>query len=202
VRHPTINIHPRNHHRHDDYVIHQGYTRSPSSKSSTTGSTTTNMIEYDDMLPNPHPSLEPLDVVHLCMETLMAHPNSNEGLEVCFHFSSDRLRAPFQGSLEKFVQHATNPIFGSLVKCTSYNIVNVGPVIAGTPTRGAMQTFLMDVQAPKSDLISPNNNSVKSEATEERRYLWTLQKERRPPRCDCWLVHECLFVKYAFQLTE
>ena len=34
------------------------------------------------------------------------------------------------------------------------------------------------------------------------RYLWTLQKERRPPRQDCWLVHEVLFTKNAFQQTE
>jgi len=143
-------------------------------------------IEYDDFLPNPNPSVEPLDVVRICMDTLMSKDN-NEGLEVCFNFSADYLRAPFQGSLEKLIQHANNPIFGSLVKCTHYEIVSIGPFIEGTPTRGAMQTFLMDVESPGS---------------EDRRYLWTLQKERRPPRSDCWLVRECLAVRYAFQLTE
>jgi hypothetical protein len=34
-----------------------------------------------------------------------------------------------------------------------------------------------------------------------RQFLWTLQKERRPPRQDCWLVHEVLFVKNAFSQT-
>ena len=33
------------------------------------------------------------------------------------------------------------------------------------------------------------------------RFLWTLQKERRPPRQDCWLIHEVLFVKNAYALT-
>jgi hypothetical protein len=35
----------------------------------------------------------------------------------------------------------------------------------------------------------------------KRRFLWTLQKERRPPRQDCWLIHEVLFVKNAYALT-
>ena len=34
-----------------------------------------------------------------------------------------------------------------------------------------------------------------------RRFLWTLQQERRPPRQNCWLVHEVLFIKNAFALT-
>lgn len=37
--------------------------------------------------------------------------------------------------------------------------------------------------------------------TSKRRFLWTLQQETRPPRQDCWLVHEVLFMKNAFQLT-
>lgn len=36
----------------------------------------------------------------------------------------------------------------------------------------------------------------------KRRFLWTLQKEVRPPRQDCWLVHEVLFTKNAFHQTE
>jgi hypothetical protein len=32
-------------------------------------------------------------------------------------------------------------------------------------------------------------------------YLWTLQKERRPPRQGCWLVHEVLYNKNAFMQT-
>jgi len=35
----------------------------------------------------------------------------------------------------------------------------------------------------------------------KRRFLWTLQEERRPPRQDCWLVHEVLFTKNAIQQT-
>jgi hypothetical protein len=28
-----------------------------------------------------------------------------------------------------------------------------------------------------------------------------LQRERRPPRQDCWLVHECLFKDAAYEQT-
>jgi hypothetical protein len=144
-------------------------------------------IEYDGMLPRPNPDFVAMDVVHLCMGTLMDKGNKNdEGLKVCFEFSSDFLQAPFSGKLDAFIQHAKNPVFASLVQCTHYEILSIGPIIPGTSTRGAMQTCLMAVRSPGS---------------EERRFLWTLQKERRPPRQHCWLVHEVLFVKNAFQLT-
>jgi hypothetical protein len=35
----------------------------------------------------------------------------------------------------------------------------------------------------------------------KRRFLWTLQKEIRPPRQDCWLVHEVLFTQNAMHQT-
>lgn len=142
-------------------------------------------IEYDDLLPNPNPVHTAIDVVTLCMDSLQTRSH-NEGLEVCFHFSSDYLKAPFSGSLEKFVQHATNPVFASLVESTEWEIISVGPIIPGTNTRGDMQTILME---------------CKSQKEKPRQFLWTIQKERRPPRQNCWLVHECLFVKNAYQLT-
>ena len=149
------------------------------------------LIEYDDdLLPSPHPEFDAIDVVHLCMKKLMNsnkfNNDSNDGLKVCFSFSSDFLQAPFGGQLDAFVQHAKNPVFASLVHCTHFEILSIGPIIPGTNTRGAMQTCLMAVQSPSN---------------EERRFLWTLQKERRPPRQHCWLVHEVLFVKNAYQLT-
>ena len=35
----------------------------------------------------------------------------------------------------------------------------------------------------------------------KRRFLWTLQKEIRPPRQNCWLVHEVLFTQNAMHQT-
>ena len=152
-------------------------------------SSSSTVIEYDDFLPQPNTEWDALQVTQACMGVLLERKDA--GLEVCFNFSSDRCRAALGGSLDRFAEYATNPIFGFLVNCRSYEIVNVGPVIAGTTTRGAMQTVLMDALQ-------------EGEGTEEkdaRRFLWTLQMERRPPRQDCWTIHEVIYVKNAFQLT-
>lgn len=146
------------------------------------------VVEYDDFLPNPNPSLEPMDVLSACMTTLLDRQDA--GLEVCFNFSSDRCRAALGGSLERFAQYATNPIFGYLVKCCDYEVISVGPIIAGTPTRGDMQTILMEAK----------QSEVKADDF-ARRFLWTFQKERRPPRQGCWVIHEVIYVKNAYQLT-
>lgn len=149
---------------------------------------TTTILEYDDFLPNPNPSMEPRDVLSACMNTLLDRQDA--GLEVCFNFSSDRCRAALGGSLERFAEYATNPVFGYLVQCCDYEIINVGPVIKGTPTRGDMQTILMEAK---------QNDETGDDFA--RRFLWTFQKERRPPRQNCWVVHEVIYVKNAFQLT-
>jgi hypothetical protein len=147
-------------------------------------------LEYSDFLPQPDPSLDALDVVHSCMSVLL--DSKDAGLEVCFHFSSDRCRAALGGSLERFREYATNPVFGYLVNCQDYSIVSVGPEIAGTTTRGAMRTVLMDA-------ISTDDPT--KEPRDERRFLWTLQKERRPPRQNCWMIHEVIYARNAFDLT-
>jgi hypothetical protein len=42
-------------------------------------------IEYDDILPNPHPDFTATDVVTVCMNTLIERRDGG-GLEVCFNF--------------------------------------------------------------------------------------------------------------------
>ena len=140
-------------------------------------------------LPQPSPELSAEDIVHICMDSLAKNdePRANAGLEVCFDFSSDRCRAALGGSLENFINFASNPIFASMVNAKEWNVVSVGPVIAGSQTRGAMKTVLID---------------LKPESGRDRRFLWTMQQERRPPRQGCWLVHECIFVENAFAMTE
>lgn len=141
-----------------------------------------------DYVPFPHRDFSAPDVVHLCMDNLKRNnePYANAGLECCFNFSTDRCRAAQGGSLEKFVQYAANPVFASMVNSKEWQVLSTGPLIQGTPTRGAMQTVLIHVQPRQG---------------EARRFLWTLQKERRPPRQDCWLVWECLSVEHAYSHT-
>lgn len=151
------------------------------------------VIKYDDFLPNPHPDYTATEVVTVCMNTLIERKDGG-GLEVCFNFSSDQCRAAVGGSLDNFAEYATNPVFGFLVACSDWKPVNIGPVIPGTPTRGAMQTVLMDAILPAASYKSPADDGT-------RRFLWTLQQERRPPRQGYWVVHSVIYVKNAYQLT-
>jgi len=157
------------------------------------------MIEYDDFLPGPHPDYEAIDVVRLCMDQLI-NGKDGAGLEVCFAFSSDRCRAAIGGSLEEFRQYATNPVFSFLVNCDDWSVASIGPVISGTATRGAMQTVLMDAtRASVEEKDQKHRQTASNEGS--RRFLWTLQKERRPPHQNCWMINEVLYVKNAFERT-
>ena len=144
-------------------------------------------------LPTPNASMTPLQVVTTCMNQLQNNdePKLNSGLEVCYYFSSDACQAANGGSLEAFLQYANNPVFQSMVDCHEWEVVNVGPEIQGTNTRGAMRTVLIQVVQKK----------VKGQERNDRRFLWTLMKERRPPRQGCFLVHECISVENAFAHT-
>jgi hypothetical protein len=168
----------------------------PTHRSITTPATTTTsiqaVIEYDDFLPNPNRDFSATEVVAVCMNTLIERKDGG-GLEVCFNFSSDQCRAAVGGSLDNFAEYATNPVFGFLVKCNDWKSISVGSMIPGTPTRGAMQTVLMDAILP-AESLRPGDDGM-------RRFLWTLQQERRPPRQGYWVVHSVIYVKNAFQLT-
>lgn len=144
-------------------------------------------------LPMPNESLSAVDVVSICMEYLQNNdePKQNSGLEVCFNFSSDSCQAANGGSLENFLNYANNPTFQTMVNCKEWEVLNVGPEIAGTNTRGAMKTVLINVV----------RKEVEGEQKNDRRFLWTLMKERRPPRQGCFLIHECITVEDALYQT-
>ena len=149
-------------------------------------------------LPTPHPDIQPDEVVSICLNALQDNnnPSPNAGLEVNFNFSSDRCRAALGGDLKSFIEYASNPTFGSMLECHDWCVLNTGPLIAGTNTRGPMQTVLVEV-TPKSKI----NNFGKASNEEKRNFLWTIQRERRPPRANCWLIHEVIYTKNAFSLT-
>jgi hypothetical protein len=178
------------------FVVSLAATHRSTTTTTPTTTTTTSIqqtvIEYDDFLPNPHPDFTATDVVTVCMNTLIERRDGG-GLEVCFNFSSDQCRAAVGGSLDNFAEYATNPVFGFLVKCNGWSTVSIGSLIPGTPTRGAMQTVLMDAILP-TESLQPGDDGA-------RRFLWTLQQERRPPRQGYWVVHSVIYVKNAYQLT-
>ena len=148
-------------------------------------------------IPTSNDSMTPEEVVTTCMRYLQGKGELTPrqelaGLETCYNFSSDSCRMANGGSLESFLQRANNPVFRTMVGCARWEVVNVGPEIAGTPTRGLLQTVLVSV-IPRVDESGAQRN--------DRQFLWTIVKERRPPRQGHCLVHECVAVENAFAHT-
>jgi len=134
--------------------------------------------------------MTPEEVVSTCMTNLQLHEHA--GLEICYNFSSDSCRMANGGSLESFLQQANNPVFRSMIDCIQWEVINVGPEIKGTPTRGTLQTVLVHVVPKVAESGALRN---------DRTFLWTIVKERRPPRQGHCLVHECIAVENAFAHT-
>lgn len=169
------------------------------------------IVEYYDFLLGPNVEWKPENIVYACMETLMN--DQVQGLEVCYAFSSDRCRAAIGGSLDRFQEYANNPVFGYLMNCIQWDMISIGPIIPGTNHRGPMQTCFMSVRTARHPPTptttnhrrrnNDDNASVNHPVTQymDHQFLWTLQQERRPPLQGCWMIHEVLYVKNAFQQT-
>jgi hypothetical protein len=141
----------------------------------------------DDSVPQPDPIYSDEAVVALCMNALGRNddPIPDAGLRTCWAFSSDMCRAAVGGSLADFLKYARNPTFAQLVDHESWS-GKLGNRIPATQTRGALATTMVTVQTNRG---------------QERKFLWTLQQQRRPPDQGCWLVHECLYVENAIEQT-
>lgn len=141
----------------------------------------------DDSVPQPDPIYSDEAVVALCMNALGRNddPIPDAGLRTCWNFSSDMCRAAVGGSLADFLKYARNPTFAQLVDHESWS-GKLGNRIPATQTRGALTTNMVTVQTNRG---------------QERKFLWTLQQQRRPPDQGCWLVHECLYVENAIEQT-
>ena len=131
----------------------------------------------------------PTEVLQMCMDGLMENnePYSNAGIEICWNFSSDQCRAAHQGSFEKFIEFAT-PAFSHMANAEGWTLHSKGALIEGTATRGPMQSFLVSV--------------VSKSGMEERNVHWVLQRERRPPNQDCWLIQECRSSEKSTQIYD
>ena len=156
-----------------------------------------------DTLPTSNTYMTPEEVVCTCMSYLQGGDSTTPhrtGLEICYNFSSDSCRMANGGSLESFFEQANNPVFRSMVGCARWEVARVGPEIPGTPTRGAMQTVLVDV-VPGVVVDDDADGPSLAPARNDRRFLWTIVRERRPPRQGHCLVHECISVENAFAHT-
>mmetsp|Transcript_3468 Transcript_3468/g.8346 ORF Transcript_3468/g.8346 Transcript_3468/m.8346 type:complete len:228 (+) Transcript_3468:209-892(+) len=146
-------------------------------------------------LPTSNELSTPEEIVSMCMTSLKDGETERAGLEICYNFSSDSCRMANGGSLESFLQYANNPVFQSMVHCDRWEVVNVGSEIPGTNTRGAMKTVLVHVVPRKKPEVQHEQQR------NDRKFLWTFVKERRPPRQGHFLVHECIAVDNSFAHT-
>jgi hypothetical protein len=170
------------------YELPEQESESAIPESESTKMTEISMGIDEEYIPFPHSGYTALDVVEMCMNKMSQNdePYHRAGLEVCFNFLSDQCHAAQAGSLKAFIQFAQNPVFASMVNNLEWNTLSTGPIIPGTQTRGAMQTALVKVSPVKG---------------EGRKFLWTLQQERRPPRWGYCHVYECIDVKNAYSQT-
>ena len=166
----------------------------------------------DTELPSPNALYDQSEVVAICMDRLCENdwPKPNSGLEICFRFSGDMCRAAVGGSLETFLAFANNPTFASMVNAEAW-AADEASFIEGTQTRGAMATvsrtavsfFVITYRVLRCRTIESQVlvRVVPRGAEVERRFLWTLQQQRRPRLQGCWLIHECLALEKAIYKT-
>jgi len=139
----------------------------------------------------PTPSLAPEQVVEMCMRGLQQPERERRtGLQLNWDFASGMMRCIHRGDFDKFVKWSENsPVFGTMLGCDGFIILmDTLQKLPGTPTRGKMAKLVVDV-IPYSATSSP------------RKFLWTLQQERRPPLVGCWLVTQVLAIDKALELT-
>eukprot|EP00962_Isochrysis_galbana_P027598 scaffold8679_cov121-Isochrysis_galbana.AAC.8 len=137
----------------------------------------------------PAPSLAPERVVELCLRGLQQQ-DRRAGLQLNWQFASGMIRSIHRGEFEKFVTWSENsPVFGTMLGCDGFTLeMDTLLLIPGTPTRGDMAKLVVDI-IPRRATSRP------------RRFLWTLQQERRPPLAGCWLVTQVIAIDKALELT-
>ena len=125
----------------------------------------------------------------MCMDGLQSNNRhyKDAGLETCWNFSNDLLRASQGGSLDTFIEHTAVPAFDTMLEADGWEIKSVGPLVPRTRTRGAMKSVVVD--------ITPKNGKAK------RQFVFTMQQERRPPLQDCWLIQGCTAKDKLFEQT-
>lgn len=162
--------------------------------------------EFIDGLVLPADDAPPEEVVRACMDGLQHNdePRADSGKLLCWATAGDMMRTIHGGDPAKFVRWTRrSPVFDCMVGCERFEIeADTVLLLPGTPTRGAMAKAVVLV-AP-TEAIVDGAHSVRGRigAPPERRFLWTMQQQRRPPRVGAWLIYEVLAIDHAFALTE
>lgn len=157
----------------------------------------------------PDPDLDAESVALNCIRSLqwVDNPTPNAGLKRCYNFLTYGCREAVTGrrggkSIDKFIEHgihapALQPFMGA-----SRVELGMGTFTpAKAPTRGALASFPVQiVGAPVLALQYPSGMLRSGVAQEPPTtdMVIRLEKQRRPPDLDCWLICEILDVRHAF----
>lgn len=156
----------------------------------------------------PSPELSAETVAIMCCRSLqwVDHPGESDGLRRCFPFFAWECRkvvTAHQGgdTVEHFCQYGLlSPALQPFMGAYRIDLGTVTVTPARPPTRGALASFPIIIQgAPILALQHPSGmNRTGVMVPPEIRMVMRLEKQRRPPLQDCWLVRDVLDIRHAF----
>ena len=159
-----------------------------------------------DSLALPPDDAAPEEVVRVCMAALRDNdvPFRDAGKLLNWELGGGMLRAIHQGDPRQFLRWTLrSPVYDCMVRCESFEVeADTVEVIAGTPTRGALAKVVVRVTPVEAVVEGPHSVRGRVGKPRDRRFLWTMQQQRRPPRLGAWLIYQCLAVDKAHELTN
>jgi len=138
----------------------------------------------------------------------MHTPYTMAGMERAYNFMTFACRKAVTGrqgatSFERFQKYAElSPQLLPIIGCDGIQWLDAPTIIPSTQTRGAIASIPLLVYKRRGFRfqsgferipVTDNDNDYDID-----RFVIRLQKERRPPLTDCWLVDQILDVRYAF----
>lgn len=161
-----------------------------------------------NMPTEPSPELTPETVAIACARSLqwVDHPTPNEGLVRVFPFMTWECRKVVTArkggdTVERFCQYGSlSPALQPFMGAYRIDVGNVTMTPAQPPMHGALASFPIVIQgALVLALQHPSGmNRTGIAQPPETRMVMRLEKQRRPPLQDCWLVRELLDIRHAF----
>lgn len=157
----------------------------------------------------PKPSLSSEEVARGCLRSLQLVdvPYESAGLDRIFPFLTWECRGLITGrakgaqtNLDEFKERAmVSPVLTVFFGANAIRL-GEGAVSKGTATRGDIVTFPVTVSGSQASTFLHKSgflrNSISEEPTESRMVI-RVEKQRRPPAAECWLVREIADLQYA-----
>ena len=162
--------------------------------------------------PEPTPDITPHEVLTYISRSLqfIDHPNPSSGLERIFPFFTWQCRKIITArkggdTTENFMKYGLlAPALQPFMGATRIQI-GEGSLTAGSQIRGDIMTFPIVIHGSKAHTFQHSSGLIKGSISSTppiKRMLIRLEKNRRPPMMNCWLVREVIDVKYTQSYSE